>query len=147
MTDTKPVTGLHPEDVELADFLGGIMPPEKKRRLEDHIASCDECLTKVVSAYEAVTCFNGTTKPRKGNIMKSLNIYLALAVIAFVLSFAVPRYFLQFLTATLLLGTKWVVDSKTTKMLITIYEAWKSEGGSGASRILEKMDSDKKCRF
>jgi hypothetical protein len=71
--------------------------------------------------------------------MKRLNIYLALAIISFILSFAVPRYFVQLLVATLLLGVKWVADSKSAKMLVMIYEAWKHGGEKEASRVLERI--------
>jgi len=142
-------TKIHPEDIELADFLEGALPSGKRQRFEDHIASCDECLAKIVSAYESVASFNKKVKPKKGmgKFMKKINLYLILAIVSFAFSFIFPRYFIQSLAATLLLGTKWIVDSKTTKMLITIYEAWKTGGGKEASRILEKIDSCGKKRF
>lgn len=86
-------------------------------------------------------------KKGKANIMKKINIYLVLAVMSFILSFVFPQYFLQFLTATLLLGIKWVADSKSTKMLVMIYEAWKKGGEKEASRILKSFDSNSKNRF
>ncbi len=119
---------VHPTDIELADYLGRSLSQGSRRRVEGHIASCDECLRKIVSAHESVKSFNqnGKSDKRKVPFMKKINIYLALTVTAFLLSFIFPRYFIQSLVATLLLGTKWIVDSKTTKMLITIYEAWKT---------------------
>ncbi|MCX5685869.1 MAG: zf-HC2 domain-containing protein [Candidatus Omnitrophica bacterium] len=149
MTDTKLNTKIHPEDVELADFLEGALPDRKRQRLEDHIAGCDECLAKIVSAHESADVFNKRAKPKKGKgkIMKHINLYLVLAIASFALSFLLPGYFLQLLAATILLGTKWIVDSKTTKMLVTIYEAWKTGGEKEASRIMEKIDSCGKKRF
>lgn len=141
MTETMD-TKTHPGDVELADFLAGTLPAGKRQGLVDHIASCDECLAKIVSAHESVGA-----KKRKAKFMKNINLYLILAIISFALSFIFPRYFIQSLVATLLLGAKWIVDSKTTKMLVTIYEAWKTGGDKEASRIMEKIDFCGKKRF
>lgn len=143
MTDTKLHVKTHPTDIRLADFLDDALSPDERHKVEEHIASCGECLKKIVSAHESVELFNKNsgTKNRKVNFMKKINWYLVLAIVSFVLSFVFARYFIQLLVATLLLGTKWIVDAKTTKMLVTIYEAWKTGGGKEASRILEKMDS------
>lgn len=148
MTETMN-TKIHPEDVELADFLADELPSGKRQKLEGHIAHCDECLAKIVSAHESVAAFNKRIKPKKGRekMMKHINLYLILAIVSFALSFLLPRYFLQLLVATLLLGTKWIADSKTTKMLVTIYDAWKTGGEKEASRILQKIDSGGSKRF
>ena len=75
--------------------------------------------------------------------MKKINIYLILAIAAFTLSFITGRYFLQLLVATLLLGAKWITDSKTTKMLVMIHEAWKKGGEHEASEVIKRFDSNK----
>lgn len=144
MADMKIET--HPTETELADFLSRSLSGEERRRLEDHIAGCSDCLDRLVSAYESVEGFKKASA-KKGRFMNKINIYLVLAILSFILSFAVPRYFLQFLVATLLLGIKWVADSKSTKMLVMIYEAWKKGGEKEASRILETLDSPPKKRF
>ena len=134
----------HPSESELADYLSKTLSEADRSRIEGHIASCDECLDKAVSAYEAVGEFK---KRRTGNIMKKINIYLTLAIITFILSFIIQRYFLQFLAATLILGIKWVSDSKSTKMLIMIYEAWKRGGDKEAARILSSLEAKPKNRL
>jgi hypothetical protein len=140
MTDTKTIA-VHPTDIELADFLDNRLSPGDRKRVESHLARCDECLGKTVSAYDSVRIFRNKRFVKKvGGIMKRINIYLTLAIISFALSFVTSRYFLQLLVATLLLGAKWIVDSKSTKMLIMIYEAWKKGGEKEASRILERFD-------
>ena len=138
------ITKIHPQDAELAGYLDLSLSSEDRQSIESHISRCDECLAKVVSAYESV---KNTKKAGKANMIKKLNIYLVLAIVTFTLSFVMPRYFLQFLSATLLLGTKWIVDAKTTKMLITICEAWKSGNKNEASRIIETINSHKNNRF
>lgn len=140
----------HPADVELAAYLAGNDESEYARKcVETHLSECEVCLEGIISAQEAVAEFNKTTllKKLKDAIMKKLNMYLLLATISFILSFITPRYFLQLLVATLLLGIKWVADSKTTKMLIMIHEAWKRDGGEGASRILETIEKRHSCRL
>lgn len=133
----------HPTEVELADYLTKRLSGTDREIVENHIAGCNECLESVVSAHESVKGF----KKRKATFMKKLNVYLILAVISFLLSFAVPKYFIQFLVATLLLGIKWIVDAKSTKMLIMIYEAWKKGGEKEASRIISTLDASQKNRL
>ena len=150
MTSTKIETGTHPTEVELADFLGNALSGGQKERLEEHIAACPECLDRIVSAHESVAQFKkkkGLAQKGKGNIMKRINFYLVLAAASFILSFTIPQYFIQFLVATLLLGIKWVADSKSTKMLIMIYEAWKKGGEKEASRILRALEPGPKNRL
>ncbi len=143
MTDLKQRTGAHPLAAELADYLSNALTDEGRKRVEDHIACCNDCLDNMVSAGESVETF----KKRKAKPMKKINIYLILAIISFILSFVVREFFLQFLTATLILGLKWVSDAKSTKMLVMIYEAWKKGGEKEASRILSTLDRDPKNRL
>ncbi|MDD5174632.1 MAG: zf-HC2 domain-containing protein [Candidatus Omnitrophica bacterium] len=144
MTDLKQDVRAHPKESELADYLSNALNGEQRKRVEDHVACCKDCLDNAVSAYESVKIF----KKRKNGIMKKkINVYLILAVISFMLSFVFQRFFLQFLTATLLLGVKWITDAKSTKMLIMIYEAWKKGGEKEASRILSVLDREPKNRL
>ena len=147
MTDTQ--TKIHPTELELANFLDNTLSEKDNERIEEHVASCEECLERIVSAYESVEQFQKKTPLKKGkdNIMKKINFYLVLAMVSFLLSFTIPQYFIQLLVATLLLGIKWIADSKSTKMLIMIYEAWKKGGEKEASRILETLDSQSKNRL
>ena len=146
MTDTKIKTS-HPPETALADFLSGAMPDVERKLLESHIASCAECLANIVSAHESVEGFRAKRTGGKNNLMKKINIYLVLAIISFAFSFIAPRYFIQFLVATLLFGIKWIVDAKSTKMLVMIYEAWKNGGEKEASRVMQTLDLEKKKRF
>jgi hypothetical protein len=143
MTDLKQEKMAHPKESELADYLSGILTGEDRKKVEDHIACCNSCLESMVSAHESVKEF----KKRKGGIMKKINIYLVLAAISFILSFVFQHHFVQFLTATLLLGIKWIADAKSTKMLVMIYEAWKNGGEKEASRILSSMEKGPKNRI
>ncbi len=143
MTDLKYALGAHPKESELADYLSNTLTNERRKGVEDHIACCDSCLESAVSAHESVKKF----KKGKPGSMKRINIFLLLAIISFTLSFIFRDYFLQFLTATILLGAKWISDAKSTKMLVMIYEAWKKGGEKEASRILSSLDKDPKNRL
>ena len=144
MTVLKINENTHPAELELAGLLSGGLKKIDRERIEKHLSSCDECMNAMVAAYESVSSHNKKTpsKIRKGSGMKKTrpNIYLLLAIISFSLSFAAPRYFIQLLVATLLLGIKWIADAKSTKMLVMIYEAWKHGGEKEASRVLERME-------
>ena len=144
----RQVTSKHPSDASLADYLNDLLSPENRKSVETHLVVCDECLNKIVSAYESVGSLNKNTSSnkRKAKPMGRINLYLILAIISFTLSFIIPRFFLQFLVATLLLGAKWVVDSKSTKMLVMIHEAWKNNGERGASEVIKRFDPDIKSR-
>jgi len=132
--------------MELANYLAGRFSHKEREAVERHLSLCDECLMDLVSAHEALTDPRAK-KEKKGRHMKKPNIYLILTIIAFCLSFTLPRYFIQLLVATLILGIKWIADSKSTRMLVMIYEAWKRGGEKEASRILETIESGSKKRF
>lgn len=149
MNDLGAAKRVHPTERELSDYLDHLATGEAKRMVEDHIACCSECLAAVVCAYDSVKIFKKEDKNIKGraNIMKKINIYLTLAIVSFILSFAVPRYFAQFLVASTLLGIKWISDAKSTRMLVMIYDAWKNGGEKEASRVLSSLGSGAKYRF
>ena len=143
MTDTKAVKKAHLPEREISDYLDRRLDADSRKEVELHAAECTDCLAAIVSAYESVRLF----KKRKDDIMKKLNIYLILAIVSFLLSFVVPQYFAQFLVAAALLGIKWISDSKSTKMLVMIYDAWKRGDEKAASRILSTLEPGKKSRF
>ncbi len=125
-----------PDAAVLGAYLDKALAPGERSSVEGHIASCDDCLALVVSAYESVSAFRKERKPRT---MKKMNWYFLGTVLCFILSFAFPRFFLQFLVATILCGLKWIIDAKNTRMLVMIYEAWQKGGEKEASRILERF--------
>jgi hypothetical protein len=149
MTKTDIHIKTHPTENDIADYLARSLTAAGIKEIEEHMAGCDECLAAMVSAYESAG------KPGNKNsfwrklmeIVKKLNIYLILAILSFALSFITPRHFIQLLVATLLLGIKWIVDAKSTKMLVMIYEAWKHGGEKGASQVLNRIGQHEKVRF
>lgn len=70
--------------------------------------------------------------PQKRNIIKNRlytklkrNRWLIASTIAFLLSFAFPKVFLQFLLVAAIFGAKWIFESQNAKTLIMIYNAWR----------------------
>ena len=129
-------------DVEINDYLSGSLSEEKKAETERHLKDCGDCLEKLAFAYKTVEEFAG--KKYKGEkSMKSMwkkNIWLFGAILTFILSFLAPRYFVQLLVATILMGTKWIFDSVNARILIMIYDAWKKGGEKETSKVLGNLD-------
>ena len=129
-------------DIEINDYLIGSLSEEKKSEIERHLKDCGDCLEKLAFAYKTVEEFGG--KKYKGEkSMKSMwkkNIWLFGAILIFALSFLAPRYFIQLLVATILMGTKWIFDSVNARILIMIYDAWKKGGEKEASKVLGNLD-------
>lgn len=135
-------TSLCLPEIELNDYLSGVLSPEKKTEIENHLKDCNACLEKLVFAYQAVGEFN-KTKREGVKLMKSIwrkNLWLFGAIIAFILSFLVPRYFIQLLVATILMGAKWIFESINARILIMIYDAWKKGGEKEATKILKTLN-------
>jgi len=129
-------------EVELNDYLAGALSPEERTEIEGHLKECNGCLEKIVFAYQTVKEFN-QTKKEGVNLMKSTwkkNIWLFGAIVAFALSFFVPRYFVQLLVATILMGVKWIFDTLNARILIMIYDAWKKGGEKEATKILKTLN-------
>jgi hypothetical protein len=66
MIDLKQETRTHPKEAELADYLSNTLTSESRKRVEDHIACCKDCLDNMVSAQKSVKTF----KKRNNGIMK-----------------------------------------------------------------------------
>jgi hypothetical protein len=135
---------MHPDANQMADYLNKTISNDQRREVEAHITSCEECLKAMTAAHETIARFRNDKKKdsRKVNIMKKINPYLALAILFFLFSFITPKFFIQSLVATLLFGIKWVADSRSTKMLVMIHDAWKRGDDKGVSRILNTIERD-----
>ena len=135
-------TSLCVKDGELNDYLENALSAGDKEKIEEHLKDCDVCLEKLTFAYRAINDFN-KTKSKGESSMKSMwkkNMWLLGAIITFSLSFFVPRYFVQFLVGTILMGCKWIFDSVNARILIMIYEAWKKGGERESSQVLRNLE-------
>lgn len=132
-----------PSEKTLSEYMAGALKEEEKVELEKHLASCSVCRRLLAEAHEVTSKFSARETMHSVLQRITKNKWLIASSIALILSFLVPRYFLQFLAASLLAGAKWITDSKTTKMLITIYEAWKSGDREKQDKILSRFHSKK----
>lgn len=138
----------HPGDADIAGFLESSLPPARRRDTELHLASCEECLTKALSAFEAVKDFNSgrSRKKDREQKMKMTRAYPLLAAVSFLLSFVWPRHFLQLLAAAVIFSIKWIADSRSSKTLVMIHEAWRSGGAEEASKVLQRLDGKNRIK-
>jgi len=67
------------------------------------------------------------------------NRWLIASITAFMLSFAFPPLFLQFLFAAGILGGKWIFDSENARTLVMIYNAWKKGGEKEVGEMLDTL--------
>lgn len=108
---------------DLSDYAEGSSSRQERELIEKHIADCYYCLDKVVSVRDGINFIN----KRKGFKLKKEHLLLSLTILCFALSFILSKYFLQFLAATIILGIKWIVDSKSSRMLITVHKALRQD--------------------
>ncbi len=122
----------------LYSYTKNSLPSSERNAVESHIAECYHCLDLLVSISKGVRF-----QRIKGVKMRKEHIFLLMAVISFILSFILSSYFLQFLTATVIFGIKWIIDSKSTRTLIMIHQAWKRGGEDEAIRIIKDLNTKK----
>lgn len=129
-----------PGEELLSEYLSGCLPEAEKKDIERHIAGCGECRRLVAETHE-VARMRGFSDIKK-TFLKWIkkNRWFAGALAAFISSFFFPKYFLQLLVACLLMGAKWIVEAKSTKMLIMIHEAWKRGDDETADKIFSRFD-------
>jgi hypothetical protein len=132
-----------PREEILSEYLAGVLRQEEKAELEKHLAECARCRRLLAEAYEIIN--TPDFRQIKENIMTIIknNYWFIGAATSFVLSFLFPKYFLQFLSASLLMGAKWIIDSKTTKMLIMVHEAWKRGDKETTDKVFSRFDLKK----
>lgn len=135
---------LCPSEERLGEYVAGVISQKDRVHLEKHLAACHECRKLVSEAHDVIKM------PDAGKIKRDAwgwiknNRWLLGASLAFVFSFVFSEYFLQFLVGSFIMGGKWIIDSKTTKMLIMIHEAWKKGDNDTADNILSKIDKEKR---
>jgi anti-sigma factor RsiW len=149
-----------PESERLADYVAGNMGPAEKESFERHIAGCNVCLKNLSLSAKADSLFKtinmapassaalakaiaaSHVKPRRN---AKRHLWLGAAIIAFAASFVFPRYFLQCLVATILLGIKWIAESENMRTMILVLDSWRRHGHgreSGAKRSLPEGDEE-----
>ena len=130
---------MHVDDAVLAGFLDKTLSKKDRRAVEAHLISCRQCRDTAVSAYDTLARFK---KNRKINMRQKINPYLVLAILFFMLSFFIQRFLIQSLVATIIFGIKWVADSRSAKMLVMVYDAWKRGDEDETSRLLGSLEKN-----
>ena len=128
-----------PNEVTLSSYLSGCLNGMERVEVEKHLAGCGSCRTLIVETYEVTRKFDAARV--KVLFLKWLkkNCWGTGALITFIASFIFRKYFLQFLTGAMLMGIKWIVEAKNTKLLITIHEAWKRNGEEADDKISSRF--------
>ena len=133
----------------LAAYLAGTLDRRQCQLLEYHLAGCGFCLSQLSLAVEAVSLENekdsidipsktidrlklrlainplkDSQKKYKFKIGKGI-FFLIGTLISFSLSFIFPRFFLQFLVATLILGIRWAFESESGHTFVMILDSWR----------------------
>lgn len=132
-----------PTEEILSEYMNGLLEDGLKRSVEQHLASCDKCRKLLAETHEILS------QPDIFELKESIfrwirkNRWLLGTIITFACSFIFSKYFLQFLVACLLMGAKWIIEARTTKMLVMIHEAWKSGDQDKTNRLLSHFESKK----
>ena len=132
---------LCPSEEILSAYLSHTISEENRTKIEKHLSECNTCRELVADAHYIVNRPSINQRIRTLFIHLNKNKWLIGAAIALTASFFFPKYFMQFLAATILMGIKWIIDSKSTRMLITVYDAWKS---SNSDKTFSEFDRNKK---
>lgn len=131
---------LCPEEEILGEYASGVIDPQDRIWVEEHLSSCTKCRKLISEAHSVLS------KEEKHRIKRNFlhlmrkNAWGILSVLCLLLSFLFPRYFLQFLLAGSLTALKWIIDSKSAKTLIMIHKAQKlgEEENSSTSSFSSK---------
>jgi len=138
-----------PSEEILVEYLNGVLDKEKYQFIEHHIAGCGFCLSqlnlasqsqlmdkqetfelvpqKLINKTKSFLGVHGNVNSLKRNKtrIKKARLFLAGAVIFFILSFIFPKYFMQFLVVTLILGIRWAFESEGGRTMIMVLDSWR----------------------
>jgi hypothetical protein len=133
----------------LIDYLEEKLNSREYETVNNHITNCSFCLSQLILALEAqivnerrrlkqaprewiekakalLKSDNDRERKRiRKNKRVKKNLFLGGAIIFFLLSFLIPRYFIQFLVATLILGLRWALESESGHTLIMVLDSWR----------------------
>lgn len=152
-----------PDELILVEYLKGSPDKEKCQSIEHHLAGCGFCLSQLALASQAqamdtqgsfdsvpqalvdkAKSFLGVHRnPRglsrdKARMRKSV-FFLAGAAIFFILSFIFPRYFIQFLVVTLILGIRWALESDGGRTLIMVLDSWRRHSHDDDDEVPQRL--------
>jgi hypothetical protein len=147
----------------LMDYFERKLGREEYQNIESHLASCGFCLSQLSLVFEAHDVhkrgksekvpvelikkaqallkadqgLNHNKTMRKKRIKK--NLFLLGAIVFFITSFFVPKYFFQFLVATLILGMRWAFESEGGRTLIMVLDSWRRHSHDDDDEISHRL--------
>ena len=143
-------------DELLMDYFRHKLDEEGCKKVESHIAGCGFCLSQLNLVFESAKVSKDNNiqvpdnlikgakdlvqagKSSKGRKMKK-SLFLGGAVISFALSFFIPKYFMQFLVVTLILGMRWVFESEGGRTLIMVLDSWRRHSHGDDDEISQRL--------
>jgi len=130
-----------PSEKILAEYITGLLAPGDAANAEEHLAACPGCRRLIAETHDITK--RSIMKRSKNMTLRWFagNRWVIASSVMFLFSFIFSRYFLQFLAAALVMGAKWIIDSRTTKMLVMIHEAWKRGDRNGTDRIFRDFQT------
>ena len=142
----------------LLDYLEHKLDGQKRKDVEEHFSQCNFCLSQLNLAFEAKKSgIGGKVPSRLINKAKSLlkndknanhrgrprrmrkNLFLAGAIIFFITSFLLPKYFMQCLVVTLILGMRWVFASENCRTFIMVLDSWRRNSRGQDEEISNRL--------
>ena len=145
----------------LLDYLERKLGGQERKDVEEHLSQCDFCLSQLNLAFEAKKsniCNIGGKVPsglvkkvkallkndkntigRGGGSRMKKNLFLAGAIIFFIISFLLPRYFMQCLVVTLVLGIRWVFESENGRTFIMVLDSWRRHSHDEDDEISNRL--------
>ena len=147
----------------LMDYFEQKLNQEDHQNIESHLADCGFCRSQLNLVFEACNVHKRSKSPkvpaefiqrakallmadnglnykktmRKKRIKK--NLFLIGAIMFFIASFFVPRYFFQFLVVTLILGMRWVFESEGGRTLIMVLDSWRRHSHNQDDEISQRL--------
>ncbi len=67
------------------------------------------------------------------------NLFLAGAILFFIASFFIPKYFFQCLVAALILGMRWAFETEGGRTLIMVLDSWRRHSHDQDAEISHRL--------
>lgn len=143
-------------DEVLMDYFRHKLDEEGCKKVESHIAGCGFCLSQLNLVFESAKVSKDNNIQVPDNLIKAAkdlvkddrssnsrkikkNLFLGGMVIFFVLSFFIPKYFMQFLVVTLVLGMRWAFESEGGRILIMVLDSWRKHSHDDDDEISQRL--------
>jgi len=152
-----------PNEQILLGYLNRTLDKEESQFVEHHVAGCGFCLSQLNLAFQSqlmnkeesfkpvpqelidktksflnLQGIANNAKKTRAKIKKA-NLFLAGAIIPFILSFIFPKYFIQFLVVTLVLGIRWAFESEGGRTMVMVLDSWRHHSHDKDEKISHRL--------